>query len=132
MFTLFSLQRQSYSRAYGYLRNMTSPADAKPVESSIRTKLTTALSPSFIEILNESHMHNVPKNSETHFKVIVVSDKFNDQPLIKRHRIVNDLLQNELQTSVHALSIVAKTPAQWEESSKVVEASPACRGGFGK
>lgn len=42
-----------------------------------------SLNPSYIEIINESYMHNVPKGSETHFKVIVVSDKFTDKPLLK-------------------------------------------------
>lgn len=50
----------------------------------------------------------------------------------QRHRLVNDILKEELQNGVHALSIVAKTPQQWEESDKIVESSPNCRGGFGK
>ncbi|XP_057322266.1 bolA-like protein DDB_G0274169 [Microplitis mediator] len=112
-------------------RNMSLLGD-KPIESSIRTKLEKGLEPSYLEILNESHMHNVPKGSETHFKVLVVSDKFQNEPLIKRHRMVNELLETELKTGVHALSIVAKTPAQWEESIKTVSPSPTCRGGFGK
>ncbi|XP_011350410.1 bolA-like protein DDB_G0274169 isoform X1 [Ooceraea biroi] len=103
-----------------------------PTENSIREKLQVALKPLHCDIINESYMHNVPKGSETHFKIVVVSEKFNQQSLIKRHRMVNELLQAELQTGVHALSIVAKTPEQWEASSKVVTASPACRGGFGK
>ena len=61
----------------------------------------------------------------------MVSDKFVDTKLIARHRIVNDVLANELQTGVHALSIVAKTPEQWGQGQNV-ESSPACRGGFGK
>ncbi|XP_015127862.1 bolA-like protein DDB_G0274169 [Diachasma alloeum] len=104
----------------------------KPIENSIRVKLEKGLSPSFLEIFNESYMHNVPEGSETHFKVVVVSEQFSDQPLIKRHRMVNELLQHELENGVHALSIVAKTPAQWEQSSQTVSPSPACRGGFGK
>lgn len=55
----------------------------KPIESSIKEKLQNALTPSHMEIINESYMHNVPKGSETHFKVVVVSDKFQNQPLIK-------------------------------------------------
>ncbi|XP_048514386.1 DNA-binding transcriptional regulator BolA isoform X2 [Athalia rosae] len=107
MYKLFSVKIKSRLPLVGrHIQNMTSLAHANPVEAAIRKKLTAALGPSFIEISNESHMHNVPKGSETHFKVIVVSDKFVDQPLIKRHRMVNDLLQNELQTGVHALSIV--------------------------
>lgn len=51
---------------------------------------------------------------------------------MQRHRLVNDILKEELQNGVHALSIVAKTPQQWETSDNVVESSPNCRGGFGK
>lgn len=87
----------------------------------------------FFQVVNESYMHNVPKGSETHFKVMVVSEAFKDLPLIKRHRLVNDNLSEELSSGVHALSIVAKTPEQWENmESKTIEQSPSCRGGFGK
>ncbi|XP_050461736.1 bolA-like protein DDB_G0274169 isoform X2 [Cataglyphis hispanica] len=104
----------------------------KPIENSIKKKLETTLRPLYCNVINESYMHNVPKDSETHFKVVIVSEKFNKQPLIERHRIINNLLQEELQGGVHALSIVAKTPEQWEASNKTVTVSPACRGGFGK
>ncbi|GFG36440.1 hypothetical protein Cfor_00683 [Coptotermes formosanus] len=103
-----------------------------PVEQAIRQKLTDTLNPVHLDIFNESYMHNVPPGSETHFKVVVVSDKFHNMPLIQRHRMVNEALSLELQNGVHALSIVAKTPTQWEESTKPVSPSPACRGGFGK
>ena len=86
---------------------------------------------SHLEIINESYMHNVPKGSETHFKVVIVSDKFVDTKLIARHRMVNESLESELQSGVHALSIVAKTPDQWAQGQTVGK-SPACRGGFGK
>ncbi|XP_028044087.1 bolA-like protein DDB_G0274169 isoform X2 [Bombyx mandarina] len=102
------------------------------VESTIRNKLLTILESKHVQVINESYMHNVPKGAETHFKVVVVSEKFDGLPLIKRHRLVNELLAEELQNGVHALSIVAKTPKQWEESDKLVENSPNCRGGFGK
>ena len=52
------------------------------IEASIRTKLIKAFNPQHLDVLNESYMHNVPKGAETHFKVVVVSDKFNDQTLI--------------------------------------------------
>lgn len=73
-------------------------------------------------------MHNVPKNSETHFKVLIVSEKFEGKPLLKRHREVQSCLAEELKTGVHALSITAKTPAQWEDNPNVVK-SPPCLGG---
>ncbi len=46
---------------------------------------------------------------------------------------MNDCLSSELSSGVHALSVVAKTPQQWEEQGKKpLEQSPKCRGGFGK
>lgn len=81
-----------------------------------------------------------PKNSETHFKVVIVSDKFNDvKSLVKRHRMVNSILADEIahEGPVHALSIVAKTTTQWEgmlrkgNGNVVIEKSPNCRGGDG-
>ncbi|XP_064605731.1 bolA-like protein DDB_G0274169 [Liolophura sinensis] len=110
----------------------TTPAmEGKPVEKNIREKLAKAFQPVVLEVINESGMHNVPKGSETHFKVVVVSSQFDSQPLIKRHRMVNEVLQNELQNGVHALSIMAKTPSQWEDSEKIIGKSPPCQGGAG-
>ena len=105
-----------------------------PIESTIVEKLNKAFEPIIhLEVLNESYMHNVPKGSETHFKVVVASDKFEGKSLVARHRAVNDILSEELSTGVHALSIVAKTGTQWSAMcDKPVEPSPKCRGGFGK
>ena len=43
-----------------------------PISSSIETKLTEAFKPIHLDIINESYMHNVPKGSETHFKVLTL------------------------------------------------------------
>lgn len=53
------------------------------VEKSIREKISANLKPIHFEVINESPMHSVPKNSETHFKILVVSDLFKGLPLIK-------------------------------------------------
>lgn len=99
------------------------------VQQSITEKLTKEFKPVYLDVMNESYMHNVPKGSETHFKVVVVSSNFNDKPLIQRHRLVNEVLKEELATGVHALSIQAKTPEQWESSTKTIPKSPPCMGG---
>ena len=106
----------------------------KHLPSKIYEKLKKAFEPVIhLEVLNESYMHNVPKGSETHFKVVVASDKFDGKNLVARHRAVNETLSDELSSGVHALSIVAKTGVQWSEiCDKPVEPSPKCRGGFGK
>lgn len=109
------------------LRHMAS--SIKPVEASILKKLSEFFKPVYIDVVNESYKHNVPKGSESHFKVIVVSDNFSGKSLIDRHRLVNSLLEEELQGPVHALSIQAKTLEQWEKSGHKVSNTPPCLGG---
>lgn len=46
--------------------------------------------------------------------------------------MVNDILKEELNTGVHALSIEAFTSEQWDKRDKKIDPSPNCRGGFGK
>ena len=108
---------------------------AGAVESAIREKLLEALQPVHLDILNESSGHGgYFPGKESHFKVVVVSSKFEKEeggkgiPLIKRHRMVNECLAKELEGAIHALSIVAKTPKQWEANPTVAK-SPPCRGG---
>lgn len=54
-----------------------------PVAEAITSAINEHLQPVHLEVINESYMHNVPKGAETHFKVLIVSDKFEDLPLIK-------------------------------------------------
>ena len=81
-----------------------------------------------IEIINESSKHNVPPDSESHFKVLVVSEMFESLSLIQRHRLVNSALKEELSGPIHALSIQAMTPSQWL-ASPIVNNTPPCLGG---
>lgn len=103
-----------------------------PIQNAIESALNKDLNPIHLEVVNESYMHNVPEGAETHFKVLVVSKQFEGLPLIKRHRLVNDLVKQQLDGEfVHALSIVAKTEDQWTPDYTITP-SPNCRGGFGK
>ena len=100
----------------------------EPVKTAIQEKLR-ALAPEHLEVINESYKHNVPEGSESHFKVVIVSDEFADTMLVARHRRVNDLLAEEIQGPVHALSIHAMTPEEWFESGARSPDSPECLGG---
>ena len=100
----------------------------EPVKISIQEKLQ-ALAPEHLEVINESYMHNVPEGSESHFKVVIVSDEFSGNMLVARHRKVNELLTEEIQGPVHALSIHAMTPEEWFESGARSPDSPECLGG---
>ena len=92
------------------------------------SKLRTALSPTELEVENESHKHSVPKGSETHFKVVVVSAFFEGQSAVRRHQLVYGALAEELKGGVHALAITARTPEEWGLSPSA-PASPPCLGG---
>jgi len=95
----------------------------------IEGKLGEALRPAHLEVINESSMHSVPPGSETHFKVLVVSDAFEGLGLVDRHRRVNQILADELRSGVHALSIRALTPSQWGGGGADGFVSPECLGG---
>ena len=94
----------------------------------IEQKLNTDLEPVHIEVINETHMHNVPEDSESHFKVIVVSEQFSGLPLIKQHRMVNAALADELNL-IHALALHTYTPDQWFKRANGAPESPPCHGG---
>ncbi|AQS39411.1 transcriptional regulator, BolA protein family [Shewanella psychrophila] len=97
------------------------------VEQLITEKLTQALSPSHLEVINESNNHHVPPNSETHFKVIITSAAFEGKRLLGRHRAVNEALADEFANGLHALSMHTFTPEEWLAESNVPD-SPKCRG----
>lgn len=99
------------------------------VQQRIAEKLTAALDPVHLDVVNESHMHSVAPGSETHFKVLVVSPAFDSKSLIERHRAVNGALADELKNGVHALTIRALTPQQWEADGAAGFKSPPCLGG---
>jgi len=94
----------------------------------IHDKLVEALAPAALEVRNESHMHSGPA-TESHFKVLVVAERFEGVPLVRRHRLVNEALAEELRGGVHALSIHAYTPEQWAQRGGEIPRSPPCRGG---
>lgn len=119
------LRWPSLTRAYA---SGGSPSMEKPVGAAIRAKLQEALQPVYLEVIDDSHMHAVPRGSETHFRVVVASSRFDGLALIHRHRLVNDILHEELAGPVHALSVQAKTPQQWEKNPSVGQ-SPPCLGG---
>ena len=99
------------------------------IQQIIEQKINERLTPLYIEVRNESHMHSVPPDSESHFKVTVVSEQFKGKPLLARHRLINEALADELAGPVHALAIHTMTPEEWAEKGETVPASPPCRGG---
>ncbi len=99
------------------------------VQSRIKEKLAQALDLQYLEVINESDRHNVPPGSESHFKLILVAQRFAGMTLLSRHRVINDLLAEELAGTVHALSIHPYTPQEWRDRQQAARVSPPCLGG---
>lgn len=83
----------------------------------IKEILEKELSPVGLEVEDVSYQHAGHagvrgSDGETHFNVKVISEEFKGKSLVKRHRLIYTLLQDELQSGLHALSIEAKAPAE--------------------
>ncbi|MCG8691441.1 MAG: BolA family transcriptional regulator [Minwuiales bacterium] len=86
------------------------------VESAIRSKLTEAFTPSRLEIVDESHLHEghvgARPEGETHFRVEIVSAAFDGLSRVARQRQVYSALAEELAGPVHALALKTIAPAE--------------------
>ncbi len=98
------------------------------LEQQIRHKLQGTFTPLVLDLINESHMHAVPADSETHFKLVLVSEQFAGQRRLARHRAINKCLAEELAGPVHALALHLYSPEEWAQRQQV-PASPPCAGG---
>ncbi len=83
------------------------------------------LQPAHLEVEDESHRHR--RGSQTHYKVVIASARFDGLPLLRRHQAVHAAL-GDLMQQFHALALHAFTPDEWARHG-AAPASPACRGG---
>lgn len=93
----------------------------------LKTAIESQLSPSHLEIVDESHQH-AGNRVESHFRIVVVSEQFDGMPLLARHRAVQDPVRSEFQQGLHALALHTYTPAEWAKRGAAPD-SPQCRGG---
>ncbi len=98
------------------------------VQEQIENALTQLLNPVVLDVVNESSQHNVPPNSETHFKVVIVSEQFVGRRKVARHQQVYGAVSEQLAGPVHALALHTYTPQEWQEQGRSPQ-SPACMGG---
>jgi BolA protein len=86
------------------------------MENMIRHKLTAALSPIVLEIIDESRLHaghaGARPGGNSHFKIHIVSQAFTPMTRLERHRLVHTLLKEELEGSLHALSLTLRSPKE--------------------
>ena len=74
-------------------------------------------------------MHNVPKGSESHFKIILVSENFMGLAALARHRQVQAFISNKVFPKLHALSLKLYTPEEWKNIHPTDLITPPCLGG---
>jgi len=86
------------------------------MRDAIESKLTEALQPGDLEIVDESHLHaghsGWREGGETHFRVRIVSEAFAGKSRVERHRLVNAILAEELEGGVHALALKTVAPGE--------------------
>ena len=86
------------------------------VANTIQRKLSKALSPSHLEVVDDSARHSghggARAAGESHFNLIVESAAFTGLSAVARQRLVMKILADELAGPVHALSIKAKAPSE--------------------
>jgi stress-induced morphogen len=82
-------------------------------------QLTAELEPTYLNIIDESHKHaghaamKGKDPVESHFKVKIVSEKFDGKRLVERHKMVYKILDEELNVKMlHALELTTKTPKE--------------------
>jgi BolA protein len=98
------------------------------IKEKIEERLKTEIVSLFVEVINESPNHNVPDGAESHFKVTVVSDEFENLRLVQRHQLIYKVLSDEMKL-IHAIAIHPFTKTEWESNNKSSSDSPDCLGG---
>ena len=81
----------------------------------IRAQLTAALAPSVLELADESHLHAGHAGAASgggHYRLKIVSSRFEGHRLVMRHRLVYDSVQDMMQMEIHALAITALAPSE--------------------
>ena len=85
-------------------------------KSQIETLLEEVFHPLHLKVTDESHLHAGHAGSrpggETHFRVFIVSELFQNKSRVERHRMVYEALKPAISAGIHALSIEAKAPVE--------------------
>jgi BolA protein len=86
------------------------------VKATIESKISAALAPTRLIVIDESAQHaghgGHRSDGESHFRVNVTSPAFRGKSRIERHRIIHEILAEELAGRVHALAVEAAAPEE--------------------
>lgn len=84
-----------------------SMVDNPGMETIIRKKLQKELSPFILEIVNDSAKHHghTGASPNSHFRLKIASSAFDHLSRVQSHQLIYDILSEEMETGIHALSI---------------------------
>lgn len=95
------------------------------MQQHLTEQLNISLEPVHVEVINESSAHAGPA-AESHFKLVVVSDRFEDLKLLDRQRMIHNLFEEEIKI-IHAFTMFTYTPSEWKLKNGTPD-SPKCAG----
>jgi BolA protein len=93
------------------------PADRR---AHIEARLREGLAADHVQVIDESHLHAGHEGARSgggHFQALIVSDRFEGRPLVQRQRMVFEVLAEEMEGDIHALSMRTFTPEEWARQS---------------
>ena len=99
-----------------------------PIEKIITEKLAGEFNAEVLQVTNESYMHSVPAGSESHFKVVLVTEQFAGKRQVQRHQAIYAVLAEELAGPIHALALHSFSAEEWAISQEIASDSPRCLG----
>jgi len=87
------------------------------IETKLKELLEKNIDCHYLEIINESHLHHdhagSPGTGQSHFKVVLVSREFDNQPRVARHMMVNNIVSSLFDEGLHALSMDVLTEKEY-------------------
>ncbi|MFT2112589.1 BolA/IbaG family iron-sulfur metabolism protein [Marinomonas sp. 2405UD68-3] len=98
------------------------------IKNEILAVLDRCFDCEYILLENESYKHNVPEGSESHFKLVLVSNDFEGKRLVQRHQAIYKSLVSVM-PKFHALAMHLHTSKEWGIKNNAVPESPNCLGG---
>jgi len=94
---------------------------ALTIQEKIERKIAASLSPVHLSVIDETWKHAGHAGAvlgKGHFILHTVSQRFEGISLLNRNRLVFDILKEEMASEIHALSIRAQTPSEWESGKQ--------------
>lgn len=96
------------------------------MQTLIEDRIRAAFSIAALTIENESHMH-AGSATESHFKLVLVSESFEGLSRVKRHQAVYKAL-GDVMSKIHALALHTFSAQEWLQQNQQAPASPLCAG----